>query len=116
MEINLIKNNSELIEEVLKENLHGERDNDISTVISVLQRKGVNPDQITLSQYLYRMQNGDVPWIESITRIRRLVQKLNPSLYGKSEKVRKGYRVKKVKQEINQVTDEITGQTAFIIQ
>lgn len=116
MENNLVKHNTQIIQDVLKENLHGEKDSDISCVISVLQRKGVNPDQITLSQYLQKMASGDVPWIESITRIRRMMQKLDPALYGKTERVRKGYRVKKVKQELNQITDEITGQTSFIIK
>lgn len=114
--MNLIDNDTDIIHKVLKENKFQERDNDIACVISVLQHKGINPDQITLSQYLLGMQNGSYPWIESITRIRRMAQKINPSLYGKKVSVRKGYRVKKCKQELNTVFDKITGQSTFIIQ
>lgn len=108
--MNLIDNDTSIIHKVLEENLCNERDNDIACVISVLQKKGINPDQITLSQYLLGMQQGFYPWIESITRIRRMAQKLNPSLYGKKVSVRKGYRVKKCKQELNTVFDNLTGQ------
>ena len=108
--MNLIDNDTDIIHKVLKENLHGERDNDVHLIISVLQEKGINPDQVTLAEYLRKMQSGEFPYIESITRIRRMAQKLNPSLYGKKVSVRKGYRVKKCKQELNTIFDNLTGQ------
>lgn len=116
METNLVKNDTELIQKALEENKFNERDNDINLLISVLQKKGINPDQISLSQYLRLMVLGDAPWIESVTRIRRMQQTMNPLLYGKTKSVRKGYRVKKVKQEIKEIFDEATGQFSINIQ
>lgn len=115
MENNLVKNDTELIQKALEENKFNERDNDVNLFISVLQMKDINPDQISLSQYLRLMVLGDAPWIESVTRIRRMQQTMNPALYGKTKSIRKGYRCKKVKQELCEIEDEITGQFSINI-
>lgn len=110
MEQNFIKHDCELIVEALTENQHGERDDDIALFLTVLQKRGIFPDQLSLAQYLRGMAAGEYPWVESVTRVRREMQKLHAELRGKNWDVRHEYRRKKVKQELKEIVDEQTGQ------
>lgn len=110
VEVNLVKNNTETIRLALAENRHGERDDDIQLIVSVLIRLGIIPEHITLAQYLQKMKTGELPWLESITRIRRQLQRLDKSLEGANQGVRRQYRSFKVKQELGEIFDEQTGQ------
>lgn len=113
VEVNLVKNNTETIRLVLTENRHGERDDDIQLIVSVLNRLGIIPEHITLAEYLQKMKYGELPWLESITRIRRQLQRLDKSLEGTNQGVRRQYRSFKVKQELGEIFDEETGQSVM---
>jgi len=94
-------------------NVNAEREDDIVLYITVAQKLGINLYQMSAAELLSKTITGDAPRIESVCRIRRLLQKDFPGLRGKNTHVRKGYRNIKVKTELKEMKDEFRGQMDF---
>jgi len=70
-----------LIESVLRQ-FPASRDSDEIVLYYVAQKKGLNPDSVTLRSYLQKTKDGELPRIETITRWRRKIQEEIPNLRG----------------------------------
>ncbi len=79
------------IEEILR-NESKTRDDDNVLYAYFLNSLGVSVRKTSFWEITRRVVNGDLPSIESVGRVRRKVQELNPELVGTAEKRKIRYK------------------------
>lgn len=73
------------VEEILRNKLKA-RDDDNVLYAYFLNSLGVSVRKTSFWEITRRVVNGDLPSMESVGRVRRKVQELNPELVGTAEK------------------------------
>ena len=79
------------VEEILRNKLKA-RDDDNVLYAYFLNSLGVSVRKTSFWEITRRVVNGDLPSIESVGRVRRKVQELNPELVGTAEKRKIRYK------------------------
>ena len=79
------------VEEILRNKLKA-RDDDNVLYAYFLNSLGVSVRKTSFWEITRRVVNGDLPSIESVGRVRRKVQELNPKLVGTAEKRKIRYK------------------------
>ena len=79
------------VEEILRNKLKA-RDDDNVLYAYFLNSLGVSVRKTSFWEITRRVVNGDLPSMESVGRVRRKVQELNPELVGTAEKRKIRYK------------------------
>lgn len=79
------------VEEILRNKLKA-RDDDNVLYAYFLNSLGVSVRETSFWEIAHRVVNGDLPSMESVGRVRRKVQELNPELVGTAEKRKIRYK------------------------
>ena len=79
------------VEEILRNKLKA-RDDDNMLYAYFLNSLGVSVRKTSFWEITRRVVNGDLPSMESVGRVRRKVQELNPELVGTAEKRKIRYK------------------------
>lgn len=79
------------VEEILKNKVRA-RDDDNVLYAYFLNSLGVSVRRTSFWEIIRRVVNGDLPSIESVGRVRRKIQELNPELVGTAEKRKIRYK------------------------
>ena len=79
------------VEEILRTNSNA-RDDDNVLYAYFLNSLGVSVRRTSFREITRRVVNGDLPSMESVGRVRRKVQELNPELVGTAEKRKIRYK------------------------
>lgn len=105
---------TELITEILEQNLNGERDDDSMLYISLCYRLGIDLTKVSAMEMLKETER--YPKFDSVSRIRRMLQYEHSYLRGEVYRERLNYRQKLAKHEIKDAQFDERGQTYMELQ